>query len=131
MSIILNKNTISGSGNSDFINQLKKINLSPTKYLNQAKKEGVKNGYNASNLFLSNKPNYKLIYKNDDNKFIHFGRVGFGDFIIWNHLEKKGLVRDGYALQKKNTFEKSHSKIIGNWEHNKYSPNNLALNINW
>ena len=117
MSIILNKN---------FINQLNEINLSPSKYLNQAKREAKRNGYNPKELFLSNKPNYKLMYMNT-----HFGRVGYNDFIIWSHLEKKGLVPLGYADKKRNTYHKSHSKIKGDWVNNKNSPNMLSLNINW
>lgn len=112
--------------NKSFINQLNEIDLSPSKYLNEAKKEAKKNGYNPKNLFLSDKPNYKLMYLNN-----HFGRVGYNDFIIWSHLEKKGLVPLGYADKKRNTYHKSHSKIKGDWVNNKNSPNMLSLNINW
>lgn len=119
------KDTVSGSG-SDFIHQLNEIGLSPSKYLNEAKKEAKKNGYDPKNLFLSDKKNYKLMYLNN-----HFGRVNYNDFIIWSHLEKKGLVPFGYANKKRNTYHKSHGNIHGDWVNNKNSPNMLSLNINW
>jgi hypothetical protein len=37
----------------------------------------------------------------------------------------------GYANKKRNTFQKSHSKIKGDWKKNDYSPNNLALRLLW
>jgi hypothetical protein len=42
-----------------------------------------------------------------------------------------GEVPKGYADKKRNTFQKSHSKIKGNWRDDDFSPNMLALNINW
>jgi len=117
MSIILNKS---------FINQLNEIGLSPSKYLNEARKEAKRNGYDPRKLFLSDKKNYKLMYLNN-----YFGRVNYNDYIIWSYLEKKGLVPFGYADKKRNTYHKSHGNIHGDWVNNKNSPNMLSLNINW
>lgn len=61
----------------------------------------------------------------------HFGRIGYGDFLIWSALERRGSVEDGTADKKRERFWKSHSKIKGDWKKDDFSPNNLALRILW
>jgi len=74
---------------------------------------------------------HKLAVSNDRGTLIKFGRVGYGDFIIYSYLEKHGKVPRGTASGKQNVFHKSHSKILGAWRENPFSPNNLALRILW
>jgi hypothetical protein len=62
---------------------------------------------------------------------VAFGKVNYGDHIIYQHLEKKNSVPKGTAEKKNKTFHKSHSKIKGDWAENPFSPNNLALKILW
>jgi len=57
-----------------------------------------------------------------DNKYIHFGASGYGDYIYYKNYEPN------IAEQKRNTFRKSHSKIK---DSGKYSPNQLAIRILW
>lgn len=109
-----------------FNTQLKELNISIKTYLNIAKQRAKSAGYDPKLLTISKVPEYKLNYDG-----VNFGRTGYGDFIIWSILEDRGQVEKGYAEQKRDTFQKSHSKIKGNWKSNPKSPNNLALNINW
>jgi hypothetical protein len=109
-----------------FIKQLKELNIPVTEYLSIAKKRAKKEGYNPDLLSISKNKVNKLNYDG-----VNFGRVPYGDFIIWSILEDRGDVEKGYAEQKRNVFQKSHSKIKGDWRNNPNSPNNLALKINW
>lgn len=109
-----------------FIKQLKELKIPVSEYLSIAKQRAKKAGYNPNLLKISKKTEYKLDYNG-----VNFGRTGYGDFIIWSILEDRGDVEKGYAEQKQNTFQKSHSQIKGDWKNNPESPNNLALKINW
>ena len=114
-----------------FNQQLQDLDYSPIKYLNDAKRQARKAGYNPTDLTFSTKPAYKLMMTDDNGKKRHFGRVGYGDFLIYKHLEKLKEVPRGYANEKRNTFQASHTKIKGKWRDDPYSPNMLALKINW
>jgi hypothetical protein len=109
-----------------FKNQLKELKISPSTYLKIARQRATNAGYNKKLLVLSSDPDYKLNYSG-----VNFGRTGYGDFIIWSILEERGLVEKGYADKKRDTFQKSHKAIKGDWKDNPISPNNLALHINW
>jgi hypothetical protein len=56
---------------------------------------------------------------NPDNKYIHFGDNRYEDFTQHKDVDR----------QKK--YLNRSSKIKGNWKDNKYSPNNLSINILW
>lgn len=109
-----------------FSRQLKDLKIPVKTYLDIAKHRAKNSGYKPSLLTISKDPEYKLNYDG-----VNFGRTGYGDFIIWSILEARGQVEEGYAEQKRNTFQKSHSKIKGDWRNNPKSANNLALKINW
>jgi len=109
-----------------FIKQLKELKIPVSQYLTIAKDRAKKAGYNPELLTISKNKIYKLNYDG-----VNFGRVGYGDFIIWSILESRGQVEKGYAEQKRNVFQKSHSQIKGNWKNDPKSKNNLALKINW
>jgi hypothetical protein len=112
--------------------QLEEIGLSPEAYLRTARSAARKAGYkNASKLTFSSKPTAKLTIPNEKGTPIHFGRAGYGDFLIWSHLEKKKKAPKGTAEKKRATFQKSHSAIKGDWRSDDYSPNNLALRVLW
>ena len=101
---------------------MNKINFSNSnEFLNIAKKQAQKEGYNPDHLFLSDKKDKKLMYLKD-NKKIYFGAKGYGDFIYYKKFEPE------IADQKRNTFRKSHGKIK---DSGKYSPNQLAIRILW
>ena len=56
---------------------------------------------------------------NDDNKYVHFGDNRYEDYTINNDLER----RKRYLNRARN--------IKGNWKKDKYSANNLAINLLW
>ena len=123
--------------NMSFEEKLQNIyKYEPKKYL-----RSVKNALRRSTIYteddirsvdFSNKKNKKLMMRNPEiNKFVHWGNPDYGDFLIWKHLSKNGLVDANYPYMKQNTYWKSHSKIGGNWHNNKYSANRLSLYGNW
>ena len=67
----------------------------------------------------STRKNKKYMILNDDNKYVHFGDSRYMDYTKHNDPErlKKYLSRA--------------TKIRGNWKKDKYSPNNLAINLLW
>jgi hypothetical protein len=105
-------------------------NFIKNEYLSIAKKKAKKNGYNPSFLFFSDNDTHKLMYDNDGKK-IHFGRVGYGDNIIYNFLAKSGDITHKQSNMYKNRFQKSHTAISKIHNLGKYSPNELALKILW
>jgi len=54
-----------------------------------------------------------------DGKIVHFGQMGYEDFT--RHKDK---------IRRKNYLTRSR-KIRGNWKSDKYSPNNLSINLLW
>jgi hypothetical protein len=70
-------------------------------------------------LFLSSRKDKKYMVITPDDKLVHFGAIGYEDFT--KHKDKER--RDAYLRRA--------TKIKGNWKGNKYSPNNLAINILW
>ena len=67
----------------------------------------------------STRKNKKYMIMKDDNKYVHFGDLRYEDFT--KHQDKERL---------KNYLSRA-SKIKGNWRNNKYSPNNLSINLLW
>ena len=122
-----------GGSNSNFMTQLNKAGLSPSVYLKKAQKKAKDAGYGngAKLLGFASDGVHKLAMPNEDGKLITFGRVGYGDHLIWSHLEKTKQAPQGIASKKQNVFQKSHSKIKGDWKADPFSPNNLALKILW
>ena len=83
-------------------------------------KENAKKYLGNSNILISTRKNKKFMVEDPINKkYIHFGAVGYEDF-----THSKNLI-------KKNKYLARSEKIKGNWEKNKYSPNNLSRNILW
>ena len=71
--------------------------------MKDARKRAKKADYNPSNLYISDKENFKLMIKNK--------KVGYGDYLIYKHLEKNKEVPKGYADKKRNTYINSHIRI--------------------
>ena len=127
------KHTKTGMGkeSDDFLIQLNDIGLNPEQYLKEVKKRAKRAGYNPNDLYISDKNKYKLVMIDDEGKKHYFGRVNYNDYIIYQFLEKNEKVPKGTARQKRRRFHISHELIKGNWRNDKYSPNNLALRVNW
>ena len=114
-----------------FEDQLQELDYSPKKYLSKARSKAKKAGYDPKKLSFCEDGTHKLQYKTPDGKMVHFGRVGYGDFLIWSFLEQNGKVEKGEAKKRRKSYLKRASAIEGDWEDNKYSPNNLAMKILW
>jgi hypothetical protein len=114
-----------------FKKQLEDDGYPCAKYLKDARAVARKAGYDPKTLDFANDPTHKLRITAPDGTVRKFGRVEYGDFLIWKHLEHTKKVDKGVALQKRNTFHKSHGAIKGAWKKDKYSPNSLALAILW
>lgn len=95
-------------------------------YLRDVKAKAKAYGLDPKKLKFADDGIHKLDYDG-----VKFGRLGYGDFLLWKHEEKEGRVQKGFSLQKRKVFHNSHEKIKGNWKSNKVSPNNLALHILW
>ena len=67
----------------------------------------------------STRKNKKYMIMNDDHKCFHFGDLRYEDYT--KHQDKDRL---------KNYLSRA-TKIKGNWRKDKYSPNNLAINLLW
>jgi hypothetical protein len=125
------ENPISGTGKDKFSAQLAKAGMSPSAYLNEAKRRAKAHHYPYKLLGFASDGIHKLAIPDANGRVVTFGRVGYGDHLIYSHMEASGKVKSGTAGQKQKTFQKSHSKIKGDWQKNPFSPNNLALKILW
>jgi hypothetical protein len=67
----------------------------------------------------STRKNKKYMIMNDKNKLVHFGDLRYEDYTKHH---------DGDRL---NRYLSRATKIKGKWRKDKYSPNNLAINLLW
>jgi hypothetical protein len=67
----------------------------------------------------STRTNKKYMILNDDDKYIHFGDSRYEDYT--KHQNEERL---------RNYLSRA-TKIKGDWKKDKYSPNNLAINLLW
>jgi DNA adenine methylase len=117
--------------------QLKKIDLDPKKYLAKARELASATGYDPTKVHFSMDSKHKLYYdtqksgNNEKNDAVHFGDLNYADYIIWTWLEHTGEADKGEADKRREAYRARATKIKGNWKANKYSPNNLAINILW
>jgi hypothetical protein len=70
-------------------------------------------------LLISTKKDKKYMVHTPDNKVVHFGQMGMEDFT--RHKDE----------DRKKKYLARATKIKGKWKDNKYSPNNLSINILW
>ena len=69
---------------------------------------------------LSTRKNKKyMVFNPNTNKWIHFGNSNYEDFTKHNDEERR------------QRYLRRATKIKGNWQENKYSPNNLAIHLLW
>jgi hypothetical protein len=67
----------------------------------------------------STRKNKKYMIMNDDNKLVHFGDLRYRDYT--KHQDE----------ERRKRYIGRATKIKGNWKSDKYSPNNLAINLLW
>jgi hypothetical protein len=70
-------------------------------------------------LLLSTRQNKKYMVLAPNGKMVHFGDLRYEDFT--KHMN----------LQRRLSYINRATNIKGNWSTNKFSPNNLAINILW
>ena len=119
-----------GGAVSDFQIKLDKMGFSPEQYIKIARKVGQRLGYDPSKILFCNTGSNKLMYESP-NGTVHFGNPDYPDFIIYSWLEHKGEVPSGTADKRRELYRKRATNIKGDWKKNKYSANNLAINILW
>lgn len=114
-----------------FAKQLREVGIKPMEYIGAVRALAKKNGYDPVDVSFADTPEHKIAIKRPDGGITRAGRVGYGDFIIWSYMESHKMAPAGTAAKKRDTFRKSHSKIKGDWKADKFSPNNIALNLLW
>ena len=120
-----------GAKSKSFAQQLKGIGYAPATYLADVRKKAKAEGYDPKAVDFANDGEHKLVVHTPDGRTVKFGRVGYGDFLIWTHMEKRGSAPAGVAQTKRKVFRVSHSAIRGRWRSDRFSPNNLALALLW
>jgi hypothetical protein len=93
-------------------------------FLHKARAIASKRGYDPNKLELANDNNHKLTYYSPKG-IKHFGKLGYGDYIWYSKIDPE------LAEKKRRTFRLSHSVISKHFHLDKYSPNELAINILW
>lgn len=85
----------------------------------EAQKKAIKYLGKDTKLYLSDNKDKKYYVIDPNGKKIHFGNINYEDYT--KHRDK--IRRENYL--------KRASAIKGDWKDNKYSPNNLSINILW
>jgi hypothetical protein len=93
-------------------------------FLTAARAAAEKRGYDPAKLELATNGVNKLTYHSPKG-VKHFGRLGYGDFLWYSTYDKT------LADKKKAVFRRSHAAISDKYDLDKYSPNELAINILW
>ena len=70
-------------------------------------------------VFVSYRKDKKYMILNDNKKFVHFGQLGYEDFT--KHMDEN----------RRRLYLTRAIKIKGNWKTDKFSPNNLSINLLW
>ena len=99
------------------------LGMSEAAYMKKAKSKAKKAGYDPKKLSMCSDGVHKLDYDG-----VKFGRVGYGDHILYSFLEKSGEAPKGTASKKRKVFRASHSAMK---DSGKGSANQLALAILW
>jgi hypothetical protein len=120
----------SGMKGAKFDEELRRYGINPNDYLKQMKKWAKASGYDEKQLTLDNDDKHKLRIMTE-NGTKHFGRVGYKDYYIYKHLEKKKEVKKGYAKIMRDRFRKSHGAISKKGKLGRNSANELSLRILW
>lgn len=76
-------------------------------------------GKNTQILLSTRKYKKYMILNPETNKYVHFGDMRYEDFL--KHKDKT----------RRNAYLRRASNINGPWKDDKYSPNNLSINILW
>ena len=117
--------------NDKFIKQLNELGLTPEIYLHCAKGLAQQNGYPTDKIDFALDGKHKLQMITPSGKVVRFGAVGYKDYIIWTWLETGGEVPEGTANIRRESYHARAENIKGDWKHDPFSKNNLAIHIIW
>lgn len=113
---------------------LRKNGVHPDLYLQSVRRIAQGYGFDPEKIrFPSVKSKAKLSFETPEGKMVYFGRVPYGDFILWNIREVTGKVPNGFAMEKREWYLKRargierHRQVKGD----EYSPNQLAMKVLW
>lgn len=121
-----------GQGKKDpFEHQLATLGYSPMTYIRDVRRKAKAAGYDPDMIGFAEDGTHKVKIQTPTGKTVSFGRVGYGDFLLWTHLEKRGEAPKGVAKTKRRVFHASHKALPGRWKADRFSPNNLALALLW
>lgn len=70
-------------------------------------------------IYRSSRKDKKYMVINSDGKLVHFGQIGYSD--LTKHKDE----------ERRQRYLKRATNMKGGWRENKYSPNNLSINILW
>lgn len=116
---------VSGGSKFDkFYDQLSELGISEKSYLAAARAAAHRAGYDGDKVYLAEDGNHKLVY-NGKHGIRKFGKVGYGDFLIYSlspKFEKK------YADKMRQSY---HARFNKSKLYEKDSPYILALKILW
>ena len=76
-------------------------------------------GSDDAEIYLSATKDKKFAVRTPDGKVVNFGQKGYDDFT--KHRDE----------QRRENYLNRATNINGNWRRNKYSANNLAINVLW
>jgi len=93
-------------------------------FIEDAKRVAKMRGYDPDKLELATDGVHKLTYHSPKG-IRHFGRRTYGDFLYYSRYEPQ------IARQKRFRFRQSHKAMSRIYNLDKYSPNELAINILW
>jgi hypothetical protein len=119
-----------GVKGTKFYEELKRYGINPPNYLKQMKKWAKASGYDDKQLDYANDDVHKLRLMTEQGTK-RFGRVGYKDYYIYRHLEKKNEVKKGYAKIMRDRFRKSHGAITKKRKLGRNSANELSIRILW
>ena len=94
-----------------YIDEIKKAGFSLEKYLEQAKKNARKHGYNTRLLKISEDPKYKLDYNG-----IKFGSAINNDYIIYRMMAYNKQITRDEAKKHRDAYIARATKIKGEWK---------------
>jgi len=122
MPIILDKEFIKGIGVNVLIPAVKiKKTDDIWDYSNpkEAQKKAFKYLGKDAIIYRSDKKDKKFMIQDDNGKWIHFGQMGYEDYL--HHKDYERMLR----------YRSRATNMKGEWKSNPYSANNLSINILW
>jgi hypothetical protein len=104
---------------------LRKLKVSPTEYLAEARRKAKAAGLAWRLLGWSDDGMHKFQIPDEEGRLVHFGAAGMGDHILYT------LLKDPKAEAHRKSYLARATKIKGDWKKSPYSANMLAIAVLW